>query len=89
MQKIDRILATTDFSETSQTAFSLARQVAEKFDAEIVFLHVLDAHLPPLVFEPSGIPFFLVFDEKGTLIMRRKNNAKKIIIKAIDQALAS
>ena len=55
MQKIDRILVTTDFSETSQTAFSLARQVAEKFDAEIVLLHVLDAQLPPLVFEPSGV----------------------------------
>ena len=55
MQTIKRILVTTDFSETSQTAFTLAQQVAKKFDAEIVLLHVLDAHLPPLVFEPSGI----------------------------------
>lgn len=55
MQNIDRILVTTDFSETSQTAFTLAQQMAEKFDAEIVLLHVLDAHLPPLVFEPSGV----------------------------------
>jgi len=55
MPTIDRILVTTDFSETSESAFSLARQVAEKFDAEIVLLHVLDAHLPPLVFEPSGV----------------------------------
>ncbi len=55
MQEIKRILVTTDFSETSQTAFSLAQQVAEKFDSEIVLLHVLDAHLPPLVFEPSGV----------------------------------
>ena len=55
MQKINRILVTTDFSETSQTAFSLARQVADNFDAEIVLLHVLDAQLPPLVFEPSGV----------------------------------
>ncbi len=55
MQTIDRILVTTDFSKTSQTAFSLARQVAAKFDAETVLLHVLDAQLPPLVFEPSGV----------------------------------
>jgi nucleotide-binding universal stress UspA family protein len=55
LQAIDRILVTTDFSEASQTAFSLAQQVAEKSDAQIVLLHVLEAHLPPLVFEPSGI----------------------------------
>jgi nucleotide-binding universal stress UspA family protein len=55
MQEIKRILVTTDFSETSQTAFAFAQQVAAKFDSKIVLLHVLDAHLPPLVFEPSGI----------------------------------
>jgi len=55
MRTIDRILVTTDFSDTSQSAFALARQVADRFDAEIVLLHVLDAHLPPLVFEPSGV----------------------------------
>lgn len=55
MKTIDRILVTTDFSETSQTAFSLARQVAAKFNAEIALLHVLDVQLPPLVFEPTGV----------------------------------
>ena len=55
MQTIDRILVTTDFSETSQTAFPFARQVVAKFDAEPVLLHVLDAQLPPLFFEPSGV----------------------------------
>lgn len=55
MQKITKILVTTDFSETSQAAFSLARQVAEKFESELVLLHVLDVQLPPLVFEPSGV----------------------------------
>lgn len=55
MQTIDRILVTTDFSETSKMAFSLARQVAAKFDAEIDLLHVLDAQLPSLVCEPSGV----------------------------------
>ena len=55
VQEINRTLVTTDFSETSQTAFSLARQVAAKFDTEIVLLHVLDAKLPPLILEPSGV----------------------------------
>ncbi|NIL99412.1 MAG: universal stress protein [Acidobacteria bacterium] len=55
MKEIKRILITTDFSETSRTAFPLVREMADKFGAGIVLLHVLDAHLPPLVFEPSGV----------------------------------
>ena len=63
MQAINRILVTTDFSETSQEVFLLARQVAEKFDAEITLLHVLDAHLPPQTFEPIGVSA-MEFDEE-------------------------
>jgi nucleotide-binding universal stress UspA family protein len=48
---IKKILVTTDFSETSQTAFELARQVAERFDGRITLLHVQELHLPPLVLE--------------------------------------
>jgi nucleotide-binding universal stress UspA family protein len=55
MKPIGRILVTTDFSETSYAAFDLAREVAGRFEASIVLLHVLDAQLPPLVFETSGI----------------------------------
>jgi len=54
MQTIHKILLTTDFSETSQTAFGLAQQVAAQFEAQVVLLHVLDVQLPPLVFAPSG-----------------------------------
>lgn len=49
-----KILITTDFSETSQTAFDLAQQVAEKFDGAITLLHVQELHLPPLVYESAG-----------------------------------
>lgn len=52
---IKKILVTTDFSETSQTAFELARQVAERFDGTITLLHVQELHLPPLVLEGSSI----------------------------------
>jgi nucleotide-binding universal stress UspA family protein len=48
------ILITTDFSETSQTAFALAQQVAEKFDGSLTLLHVQELHLPPLVYESAG-----------------------------------
>ena len=55
MNPIRSILVTTDFSETSYAAFDIAREVARRFDARIALLHVLDAQLPPLVFETSGI----------------------------------
>jgi len=55
MKAIKSILVTTDFSETSYAAFDLVREVSGKFGARIVLLHVLDAQLPPLVFETSGI----------------------------------
>ena len=55
MQAPKRIVVTTDFSETSKAAFSLARQIAEKFDAELTLLHVVEVQLPPLVLEPGGI----------------------------------
>ena len=48
------ILVTTDFSETSQTAFGLAQDVAEKFGGKITLLHVQELHLPPLVYESAG-----------------------------------
>jgi len=48
------ILITTDFSETSRTAFRLAEQVAEKFGGTMTLLHVQELHLPPLVYESAG-----------------------------------
>ena len=36
---------------------------------------------------PSGIPMYLVFDEKGKLILRRRNNTPKRILQAIADAL--
>jgi len=51
---MQNILITTDFSETSQTAFGLARQVADKFGGSLSLLHVQELHLPPLVYESAG-----------------------------------
>ena len=58
MSEIKNILVTTDFSDTSAAAFSLARQLAKKFDARIVLLHVLhlvETHIPPLVYGSAGL----------------------------------
>ena len=41
------------------------------------------------IYEPSGVPLYLVFDEKGTLILRKRNNTKERILKAIEQALGT
>ena len=54
MNTIRTVLVTTDFSDTSKRAFGLARQVAEKFEAKIVALHVQELQLPPLVVEYAG-----------------------------------
>ena len=51
---MNNILVTTDFSETSQTAFGLAQQLAEKFGGKLTLLHVQELHLPPLVYESAG-----------------------------------
>lgn len=58
MSKIDNILVTTDFSDTADAAFPLARQLAQKFDARVVLLHVLhpvETHIPPLAYGSAGL----------------------------------
>lgn len=54
MRPIRTVLVTTDFSDTSQSAFALARQMAERFDAKLVLFHALDLQVPPLVIEHVG-----------------------------------
>lgn len=39
------------------------------------------------IWEPGGIPLFLVFDDKGTLILRQKSDTHDTVLKAIEQAL--
>jgi len=46
--KIKRVLYTTDLSENSAYAFRYAVNTAEKHDAEIITLHVIEA-IPPAV----------------------------------------
>lgn len=50
MKEIRRILLPTDFSEASLEAFSYAVEVAHRFDAEILLMHVLEVH-PPVLME--------------------------------------
>lgn len=52
--KIDTVLVTTDFSDTSKKAFGLARQIADAFGARIVLAYVVEDHLPPLMVDYGG-----------------------------------
>lgn len=49
---IAKVLAATDFSEDSSLAFSYAEDIARKFGAEIVVLHV-DQPLAPVMVSPD------------------------------------
>lgn len=51
MSRIKTILVTTDFSDTARRAFEHAREIAEKFDARLILVHVEEDRLPPLVLE--------------------------------------
>ena len=52
MPTISKVLAATEFSEDSSLAFSYAEDVARKFGAEIVVLHV-DQPLAPVMVSPE------------------------------------
>jgi nucleotide-binding universal stress UspA family protein len=58
MNTIRTVLVTTDFSDTSKSAFALAGQVAEKFEAKVVAFHVQELQFHPLVVEyvAVGLP---------------------------------
>lgn len=55
MQRIERILLTTDFSETSKRAFAPAVMLAKKFGAAILLTYVEEDRLPPLVVEYMAV----------------------------------
>lgn len=55
MQGIERILLTTDFSETSKKAFAPAVTLARKFGSKILLTYVEEDRLPPLVVEYMAV----------------------------------
>jgi nucleotide-binding universal stress UspA family protein len=64
---LKRIVVTTDFSEESKKAFAYAAALARKFEASLVLLYVVPAHLPG---ELSHIGF--VLEEKRLLAEARE-----------------
>ena len=55
MATFTKILSATDFSEDSNLALSYAEELAKRFTAEIILLHV-DQALPPVMISPDMGP---------------------------------
>jgi len=64
MNDIQRILVTTDFSETSKLALPSVRTLARKFGARIVLAHVVEDTLPPLVAEYMAVSVREIVDQQ-------------------------
>jgi nucleotide-binding universal stress UspA family protein len=74
MIKLDRILVPTDFSDNGQCAVKYAVALAEKFNAELHLLHVLQDMLPA-----SSTGEGLIFASAGDFVQEFRNSAKKAL----------
>lgn len=79
MPKIERILYATDLSKNSAFAFSYAMDFAEKHDAELVILHVLE-ELPPNTKALLGL---YLSEENLKKALDQKSNIKEEIKKRL------
>lgn len=66
MGAIRRMVVTTDLSETSEQVFDAARELAERFDAQVILTHVTELRLPYQVIENySAVIEDAMEDERG------------------------
>jgi nucleotide-binding universal stress UspA family protein len=64
MNPFGTLLVSTDFSETSESAFPLARTLAEKFSSKIVVVYVQEDVMPPFVGEYAQTSLQSILDEQ-------------------------
>ena len=74
MIDLQRILAPTDFSEYSNQAMEYARSLAEKFNAELHLLHVLEMHT-------SSTPVFAGGLALNPLVQESREAAEKSLLR--------
>lgn len=79
MIQLKRILAATDFSEFSTNAVRYACELAEKFDAELHLLHVLEAHA-------VSTPVFAAGLALNSWMQESRAAAEKSLASALDPA---
>lgn len=79
--KISRILVPTDFSEEATNALKVAAQLAQKFEAEITLLHIIDVPIPGQygVLEPAIEPQGAYMEDPGIykVYMQKLSEAAK------------
>lgn len=73
------ILHPTDFSDTADGAYRVARMLARECDARLVVLHVVGMHidLTPIVQEEMGVPLVLPKDYQAYLATLRDRLREK------------
>jgi universal stress protein A len=81
MIRLSRILLPTDFSQYSSEATKYACAFAEKFDAELHLLHVLETHL-------SSTPEFAGGLALPTPIKENREKCEKALLGTLDSAWA-
>lgn len=81
MIRLSRILLPTDFSPYSAEATKYACAFAEKFDAELHLLHVLETHL-------SSTPEFAAGLALPTQVKESKQACEEALAKVLDSAWA-
>ena len=83
-QEIRRILYATDLSENSAYAFGYALNLAKKYDAEIIILHVIDETMERSLYMlgafPNQEPLEGNLKKKITYMTEEINNRLKIFI---------
>jgi nucleotide-binding universal stress UspA family protein len=65
MSEYGTLVVTTDFSETSRSAFGPALEIARRFASTVVVVHVVEDRLPAFVDEFAAIPADEILDSQA------------------------
>lgn len=79
-----RILVTTDFSDTSLTAFPVAAEVAKHFDGELLVVHVLPVDTPT----PWDIPPYADFGLASLPLPEYETQVRQEVERRLAQVVA-
>ena len=86
LPEIKKILLATDLSDDAGVALRYAISLCEKYDAELILLHVLP-DMKDQVYLNSGFDFAAVYDDKTlkTLLESGAEKAKETVLKLMTQ----
>ncbi len=76
MDNYQRILVTTDFSEQSMTALMKATTLAERFNAKIELLHVIEIPIYPVLEDVAVMGMPVLWDEELAKNLQKNADAQ-------------